>query len=424
MQASVWGGEMRAKLLTLGALLAAAGWTGVRVQQRLINRLLPAAANEKPVRGVFHVHSAQSHDSRLSVDDIARVAAAQELDFVVLTDHNTQSAGPILRHGVIILSYAELSTAFGHAIQFGATDVLAKSERQGVDIHERVRALGGRSILAHPDDRKRDWSGPIEGAGGVEIANTASAARRRGGPLFIGLVPAALAWKFRPDLALIQTYDRDRRALRRWDGELNPQFAGVCGVDAHGRIPLSDNLRLWRMVLTDLSRAELQQATDLSDPEEQDLERGSRRLVQEILSGRFSCVAGIVAEAPHFDFHGVTAGGSRVAPGSVVDDLAEILVSGPQSDGSPPTMVLLRNGEEVLRSQDIGLRYADPSPGVYRVEVRLPLPEVVFGHRAVPVIYSGRLRVVAKGSVEPPGEQSGAAQAVEAGDAPQLEHNL
>ena len=58
------------------------------------------------------------------------------------------------------------------------------------------------------------------------------------------------------------------------------------------------------------------------------------------------------------------------------------------------TVVLFRNGEEVTRSQGGRLRYADPTPGTYRVEVRLPVPGVLWGYRVLPVIYSNRIRVV------------------------------
>lgn len=415
--------------LALVALLAAAlVWLVVHVQKRRLIKLLPATASAQgaeptPVRGAYHIHSELSHDSELSVDVIAEAAAGLGLDFVILTDHNVQSAGASERHGVVVLSYAELSTSFGHLVQLGANDVLSKDQRGELDLNERVAALGGRAIVAHPDDRKRPWEGSLAGAGGVEIANASSSARRRGGPLFLGLLPAVVAMKWRPELALAQAYDRDGRALRRWDGESDPAFAGLCGVDAHGRIDLGSNLRLWQLVLPELSAVELKAApgaggrsavnessTSTSAPMTT-TEAGERtpamvrggRILEEIRAGRFYCNAALLSDRPHFRFFAVSNKDpqKRLAIGGSIREaeVDELVVEGPESNAAPATLVMLRNGEEVLRSQGNRLRYAEPSPGTYRVEVRLPIPNVVFGKRSVSAIYSGRIRVLAAGAL-------------------------
>ncbi len=463
---------MLRKLIFVLGLLCIVAWLGYRIHQRQITHLLQSE-EFTGLRGAYHVHSVQSHDSQLTLDQIAQAAADLGLDFVVLSDHNQQSAGAVVRHGVLLLSYAELSTPFGHLVQFGARDMVSKEDRGSAEIHAHVATLGGDSILAHPADRKREWNGPVQGAGGVEIANIASAARRRGGPLFLGLLPALLAWKGRPELALVQLYDRDIRALRLWDGELNPGFVGLCAVDAHGRIPLRENLDLWTVVLPELSRADMAMGGDTlgarralegraenpatishertghenestlgkeetaldalaaaaeisvsvgpapspqtaaeaiasAEASAHALEMRAERLTKEIAAGRFYCAAGLLAKRPRFDFYGVADNtqATRLVVGSTESALnvAELVVKVPLSDGVVPTIVMLRNGEEVLRSQGQTLRYAEPSVGVYRVEVRLAIPEVVFGHRSVPVIYSGRLRV---GNVEPTGEEPG-----------------
>jgi hypothetical protein len=66
------------------------------------------------------VHS----DGQLSVDDLARLAAARGLDFLAVTDHNTVSHHPFLpaaarAAGVILIPGQEVTTDRGHANAFG-----------------------------------------------------------------------------------------------------------------------------------------------------------------------------------------------------------------------------------------------------------------------------------------------------------------
>src|SRR5690606_8468358 len=137
-------------------------------------------------------------------------------------------------NGVTIISAAELTTPFGHVINLGATDVLPEGERRGMDVLQRARAMSGQPIVAHPADPKRPWEGPPSGATGFATVNLASAARHRGGPAFLGVLPALAVWQWRPTLAHVQLYTRETAALRRWDGEHDPKVVGLCGVDAHG----------------------------------------------------------------------------------------------------------------------------------------------------------------------------------------------
>ena len=81
-------------------------------------------------------------------------------------------------------------------------------------------------------------------------------------------------------------------------------------------------------------------------------------------------------------------------------ELSELVVRAPiihfPKQGQKLTMILLRNGEEVLRQQGRELKYAHPKPGTYRVEIRIPIPNLLFGYRSVPIIYSNKIRILSK----------------------------
>jgi len=370
---------MLRRALIVGVLGGLCGLAFYRVQERVVpnfddtGRALP--------RGAFHVHSEASHDCDTTLEEIAAAAKSLGMSFVVVTDHDVQLADSITIDGVTILSSAELRTPFGHVIQLGASDILPHAQRGEMTIHQSIAALGGIPIIAHPSDPKRPWVGPIVGAGGLEIANLAASARRRGGVTFLGLLPAFTIWRIRPDLAMAQVYDRDDAALRRWDGETDPRFVGLCGTDAHGRISLRRNLPAWQVVLEE----------DLPEAPE---DRGAA-IIDIISRGRFHCSAGIVGKEPRLEFFARLTGGGVAPVGETVSlsDVEELVIEGPTAAPEEPLVLLMRNGEEVVRTRGEELVYTHPGPGTYRVEIRARLPNVLFGERVVPVLYSNRIRV-------------------------------
>ena len=227
-------------------LMLAAGGVGYRLYNRALPHI-PWEPDENAV-GVFHVHSDQSHDSALSLNEIAETASGLQIDFVVLTDHNAQAA-PVEIKNTTLLSFAELSTKNGHVIQFGVPTLLTKAEKNSLTLGPDLKKRGGAAVIAHPTDIKRPWNGRWRDIGGIEIASSSAAARHLGGPSYLGLLPTLMTFPINSQLALARLYRRDDKALKRWDETSAPHQAGFCGVDAHGRINLRQNLQLWKIHL-------------------------------------------------------------------------------------------------------------------------------------------------------------------------------
>ena len=335
--------------------------------------------------GAFHLHSAASHDSRLTLAELVAQARQLGLDFLVLTDHNAQPPTPPELNGVTLLGFAELSTRFGHTVQFGATSLLPAWDRDDVQVHARVRAAGGSSWVTHPSDRKRPWNGPWEAAGGLEIANFASAARRAAEPLYLGILPVVMAYPLNPGRALAALYDRDGAALALWDAQPDPAFVGLCGSDTHGWIDLGLNLRTWSLVV----------------PMEGTYDgctggRGAT-IARALRAGQFYCSAGLYGLAPGLDFTAQAADG-RFLGGAGASlpraGLARLRVAHTLPAALPVQIVLRRSGQEVARSSAAELLYANPTAGTYRVEVSARVPRLLGGSRWLEIIYSNRLRVL------------------------------
>ncbi len=332
-------------------------------------------------RGAYHVRADVQERGLASLDALASRAKAAGLSFVVITDANAQLAGPVVRDGVVILSYAELATPSGLVVGLGTGYVLSAGERMAPHIHEAIRSLGGVPVISHPSDPKRPWTGEHDGTGGFEIASFAPTSRRIAGSFSFGLVPLVLGAQVNARLALAQLYERDREALRSWDAEPR-DVVGFCGAGSLDAIDATQDLSTWNLILDEALP---------DDPGQRPV-----ALLDQLSHGAFFCAAGLFGEAPYFEFGARNGNVWTGKNGSIVRDIdaAELVVLGPSTSIGSPSIVLLRNGEEVARVHGRELRYRDPTPGIYRVEVRIPIPFVVSGERSVPVIYSNRIRVV------------------------------
>ncbi|MDQ1665353.1 MAG: multiple sugar transport system permease protein [Actinomycetota bacterium] len=141
---------------------------------------LPPAAERRPPRalpsvdglswraGDFHSDTVHS-DGTLTVAQLAQLGAAQGLDFLAVTDHNTIShhsslAAAGAAAGIQLVPGQELTTGFGHANAFG--DVGWIDFREPADtwwpgplllrVGGEVVALGGDgAVLTGPDVRRR-----------------------------------------------------------------------------------------------------------------------------------------------------------------------------------------------------------------------------------------------------------------------------
>ncbi len=133
-------------------------------------------------RGVFHVHTRFSglRDSKASLETVIRKAQKANLDFVIVTDHNTLAGAAAYRKmktpaRPILFFGDEISTRDGHLIALGISEEPPKklSSQALVDwIHQKH----GSAILAHPFSPRTPWSNwDIRDFDGFEIYNFAHA---------------------------------------------------------------------------------------------------------------------------------------------------------------------------------------------------------------------------------------------------------
>lgn len=123
---------------------------------------VPAVASESDAgwyRGDLHLHTVHS-DGAHQVGDLVAAASSAGLDFIVSTDHNTNSANRVWgaggMDGLFVVAGEEVTTRHGHWLAVGLPPSgwvdWRYAPRDGVfpRYAEQVRADGGMVVVAHP----------------------------------------------------------------------------------------------------------------------------------------------------------------------------------------------------------------------------------------------------------------------------------
>ena len=123
--------------------------------ERTPYKVVPALKQEKRwYAGDFHVHSIESGDAQPPLDDIATFARSRGLDFVEVSDHNTNTqldffAVAQKKHAdLLFIPGVEFTTYWGHANGIGATSYVDdKVELPGNSIGAAVKAYHDQNAL-------------------------------------------------------------------------------------------------------------------------------------------------------------------------------------------------------------------------------------------------------------------------------------
>ena len=184
--------------------------------------------------GVLHIHTRYS-DGAGTYEEIARIANAQRLDYLIVTDHNTLQP---LRDGkqgwygaTLVLVGTEISAQAGHYLALNVTQEIDRSRLTTQQIIDEVNRQGGLGFIAHPYFQKRRWTDwTVTGFTGIEGYNVAhdSLDENR-----IRLVLWTLGVPTEP--FYLSIVDRPYDPLSTWDRLLAQRWpvVGIGASDAH-----------------------------------------------------------------------------------------------------------------------------------------------------------------------------------------------
>lgn len=303
-------------------------------------------------KGVVHCHGRLSHDSDGTIEEIVAAARNAHVDFVCMTDHQTDASirdgqrGVV--DGVLFLVGCEQRSPQGTVMAIGLREPIRRWQHAGLLAKDTV-AQGGVAFLCHAEEWK-DWSVPD--FTGAEIVNLHAGAKSRPtvGALFTALL-----------MPLRQLFEhiciRNAAVLSNWDRQLVARhpFTPVGGNDAHANIQaVFGTVGTYDEVFLTLSTHVL--APELTE----------ESVLEAMRLGRTYVAFDIFGEGCGFDFRAVDAQGVHVVGSTVPESPAlQLRVRVPSSG----TIQVLRDGEIVREEVGKELHLDAPEPGVWRVEV-------------------------------------------------------
>jgi hypothetical protein len=324
--------------------------------------------------GAIHVHSLYS-DGTGTVPEIAAAAEANELDFVLLTDHDTLRAKDNGEEGwhrsVLMLVGEEVSPSRGgHYLAFGIDHPIDHKGLDGHAIIERVNEVGGFGFLSHPFSQgsqrfRREpmsWAAmEAPGYTGLElwsfVTDGAEKINRISDMFRFILTPGRFV--DHPPSLNLETWDRLCAARR---------CVALGGIDAHQvGIRIGDRVPL-RLMAYKRSFRYLRTHLLTERPLERQLE-SDRDLVYGALRAGHAYIA-MDALAPASGFRFSAAGEKTLIMGDET----------PAGDGPwlfraalprPARIRLLRNGEQIASADATTLEHETTGPAVYRIEAFL-----------------------------------------------------
>lgn len=312
----------------------------------------------KDFSGVIHIHTApDSSDASGTLAKAIRVAQAQGLDYLLITEHNTlqgRERGREGRYGkLVVLIGEEISTPDGHLLALDVAQHVSRYQATS-QIAAQIVQQGGFSIVAHPVWARKHWERwDLPELAGMEIYNVAHDVMEE------HRLRLLLWWVLLPPEVLYQSViDRPYDALRQWD-ELTAtrRFVGIGGADAHEQrflgLTIGPYEMLFRMVRTHLLAPALA-------PED---------LYAALRQGH--AYIALETERPAAGFRFLLRRDGR-AIGLMGDELPweqgmELVAEVP----APARIMLWRDGQVIAATAGKRLSFSADRPGVYRVEVEV-----------------------------------------------------
>ena len=199
--------------------------------------------NYSEYKGVMHVHSFLGGHSRGSFTEIISAARANQLDFVVMTEHpeaDVDTAAMTLKGmhgGVLFINGNEVSSSTGDRLLIVPGDSTARDAGKlaTAEVSTKARASGALSFIAYPEEFKSWETGEFDG---VEVFNVYSNARQIS-PVF-AVFDVLWSQRAYPALLFSTFYAKPTENLKKWDWELaRRRLTATAGNDAHANIGLS-----------------------------------------------------------------------------------------------------------------------------------------------------------------------------------------
>jgi hypothetical protein len=344
-------------LITLLALVLAYGiWLTVQVLKFQTHHGAMSSTPPDEIIGAYHIHTTHS-DGRKSVEEVARVASEEDLDFVIITDHGSPNRESFQnqgwKEGVLVLVGTEISSNRGHLVGLGFQNTDHNFSHTAEEAVYQLISQGGFSIIAHPYS-KTSWTwGEAVDYGGIEIISADGVLKRN----IVSSIPYWPTLLFKPSFLVCKILKRPEKNLGKWDSlsQHHPVY-GYYSVDAH---------LLYRLLLSAI-RIHI----PLSGPLQKDFDEAKRQVHGALVGGNFYNAIDAAAQAQGFRFW-MESGTQTIPMGSSASLESSPVLRVVSPPGIKAQIQVFHNGQEVFQSDKESLSHRVTRPGIYRVEVYL-----------------------------------------------------
>jgi hypothetical protein len=312
--------------------------------------------------GVVHVHSFLGGHSSGSFQEIIDAAKANNLDFVIMTEHTERDFD----------TAAMTLKGFHNDVLFvnGNESVAANGDRF-LTLPDKV------SIAAYPEEFK-NWDTP--GLNGVEVYNVYSNTRRANS--IVAFFDVLWSHRAYPDLLFALYYERPSENLTKWDQLLaQNKLTATAGNDAHANVGLSLQDSSGKMLAgiqldpyaTSFHLVRMHVTTSdgkVLVPEQ---------LLDAIKAGHCFIGFDLFGDTAGFTFEVQNSNGKQTQGDEIrLDDQTRLLIHTPTAT----RIVLFKNGSPILNESGVTTKEIPVTErGVYRVEAYLPQIEQIIGEK-------------------------------------------
>ena len=347
--------------------------------QQLAAQRKPAAPDPmfREYKGVVHVHSFLGGHSDGTFAEIVAAAKANQLDFVVMTEHAERDINTAamtlqgIHDGVLFLNGNEVSVKnTGRVLLIPGLQSQSDASLNLEALAQQSRAKQGLSIVAYPQEFA-GWNS--KAFDGVEVYNLYTNAQQinRVSMFFEGL----WAYSSYPDLLFASFYKRPEENLQLWDQAQarGQRLTALAGVDAHANVGFA--FKGISLQLDPYQRTFQLVRVHLLIPQSEGLT--AETALKAIREGHCFIGFDLFSDSSGFRFTG-SSGGETKPQGDELRLQGEVRLN--VSVPLQSRFILLKNGVRIRDEYGVtNGEFVVTEPGNYRCEIYLPELDHIMG---------------------------------------------
>lgn len=193
----------------------------------------------KEYKGIIHAHTNLGGHSTGSFDELIAAANANDLDFVIMTEHwsDTIDTAALTLNGVygktLFIGGSEIDTADGDRFLMipGSADAAGLRKMPTAAVLDKLRAENRLALVTYPE-KFRSWDSSFDG---IEVFSLHTNAKKMNP--FTAMFDGIWSFPKYPELMLASYFQRPDENLRRFDEvAARRKISLIAGTDAHSNI--------------------------------------------------------------------------------------------------------------------------------------------------------------------------------------------